>query len=244
ELPALADGDLATTSPTDSPASPAAAVVDFGGSYRVGRIAWWPSTDWEHTHTLAVSWSADGAVWERIGALPARATRRRGFVAGERPFSRARNGWLELRPDPRAVRYLRFEPLDPEVTGDWGIAELAVYEDVGGRGPAAFDTPALAEALHARGVTRLLADAAGWARAARLPGGRVETLVANGVLDSHGRTGPPSRLAAPVRLRAGDALLVPEEDAGELRARLEGAGVTFRAEPAGGAVLFHALAPV
>src|SRR5262249_18287039 len=146
-----------------------------------------PSTDWEHTHTLAVSWSADGNIWERLGALPPRATRRPAFVAGARPLFRARNGGLELRPAPQMVRYLRFEPLDPGVTGDWGIAELAVDEDVGERAPAALDTPALAEMLRARGVSRLLADAAVSARIARLTGGQVETLVANGVLDSHGR---------------------------------------------------------
>jgi hypothetical protein len=245
--PALADGDLATASPPGA-AGAMPLVVDLGALHAVARIVWWPPTDWEQTYTLAVARSPDGERWEAVGALPSAATRRPAFVAGGRPLFRPRDGWLELRPAPRPTRYLRFTPLDPGVTGGWGVAELAVYEasETASPSPPAADPDpgALGRRLRALGVTRLLADPATSARVALASGDGPEVLVANGVLDSHGRAGPPAWLGAPVRLRAGDALLVPAEDAPELRRRLEAGGVTFREEGAGAARLLHGLAPV
>lgn len=243
--PAVADGDLATAWPAEVPAGRVAAetVVDLGAAYAVGRLVWWPSTAWEETPPLALAVSADGVRWEPLGEVP---TRRPAFVAGGRPFFRPRNGWLEVRLPPRRVRYLRFARTEAEPGAAWGMAELYVYED-GGPLPDSDTGPdgrALAAILGPRGVTRLLADPALSARVARATGGAIGTLTANAFLDSHGRYLPLARLAEPVRLRETDGLLVPHEDAEDLRARLLSERIEFHEDPVAQYRLFYGLAPV
>jgi hypothetical protein len=244
--PGLADGDLATASPPGEPTpGPRPVVVDLGAAYAVARVTWWPSTEWEHSIAVTVSRSADGVAWELLGALPSSSPARRPtFVAGGRLSFRPRNGWLEVRTEPRPVRYLRFAPADPTAEGSWGIAELRVYEDLGRRQGAPPDPAALASWLRDRGFPRLLADVATSARVAGAARSAVRTRVANGAQDSHGGVGPPARLWDPVDLRATDGLLVPGEDAGELRERLAGDGLRFREERMGDAVLLYDLAPL
>jgi hypothetical protein len=243
---ALADGDLATTSPPETPAgSHGEVVVDLGAPRAVARVTWWPSTDWEQSLALTVSRSADGAAWEPLGVLPSPTWNRRPtFVIEGRPFFRPRNGWLELRAEPRSTRFLRFAPVDPTAKTGWAIAELYVYEDGGPRTTGEAEPEALAAGLRARGLARLYADPATSARLAHASAGAIRTLVANGVLDSHGRADPPARLAARVELGARDGLLVPAEDAPDLRQRLRAAGMRFDEEHAGGAVLLYGLGPL
>jgi len=244
---AVADGDLATGWPADTSLWPGRAdlVVDLGTPYSVGRIVWWPSTVWEETLALVVAGSLDGVQWEAIRVPPNLTRERRpAFVAGGRPFFRPRNGWLELRPEPHRVRYLRFAPADPNAGEAWGIAELYVYEDGGSGSSEDPDSGTLTAVLRARGLTRLLADPAISARVAWATRGAIGTLPSNAFLDSHGRYLPPARLADGVRLRSTDGLLVPVEDAEDLRVRLGAAGVRFGEEPLEHHVLFHGLSPL
>lgn len=244
-LPAVADGDLATAWPPESGPGQTAMVLDLGASYSLGRVIWWPATDLAHSLPLAMSVSSDGTRWTPIGVLPTRdRDRRPAFVAGGRPFFRPRNGWLEVRLDPRPARYLRFAPADPAAKGPWGIAEVYAYEDAGPGPDPRLDSEGLVTRLRAHGVTRLLADPAVSAGVARATQGAIRTLTANGFLDSHGRDTPPARLAQAVRIQPTDGLLVPQEDAGDLRTRLATARVEFREEPIGEHVLFRGLSPV
>jgi 4-amino-4-deoxy-L-arabinose transferase-like glycosyltransferase len=243
--PGLADGDLATASPRTAAAGREPVVVDLGGAYAVARVTWWPSAEWEHSLALLVSRSADGVGWERLGVLPsASPARRPTFAVGPRPFFRPRNGWLELRTEPRPVRYLRFAPVDPAAEGAWGVAELRVYEDLGPRQGAPADPTALASWLRDRGLSRLLADPATSAQVSTATRGAIRTRIANGVQNSHGAVGAPARLWDPVDLRETDGLLVPGEDAGELRERLAGEGLRFREERMGDGVLLYDLDPL
>jgi hypothetical protein len=240
--PEVADGDLASAWPSKAgaPITPSETIVDLGALYAVGRVVWWPSTLWEHTHSHAVATSVDGVAWQPVGVQPDLA-RRPGFVAGGRPSFRPRNGWLEVRPPARPTRYLRFAPVDPEVRGGWAIAELHVYEATAGDPGPRPDTAALVTALRERGLRRLLADpavSAGVARAAP----DIKTRIANGMLDSHGAALPPAGLTAFVRVWPSDGLLVATEDVAELRRRLGAQGFAYTAEPLAGQVLFHSLA--
>lgn len=244
---AVADGDLETAWPAASTTAQARTetIVDLGAARQVGRVIWWPSTETTHTPPLAVSRSLDGIKWDPIGVLPTKDQQRRpAFVAGGRPFFRPRNGWLELRPHPRPTRYLRFAPADPVTREPWGIAEVYAYEDAGPRPVASFDSATLVALLEQRGVKRLLADPAVSARIARATRGAVRTLTANGFLDSHGLDRPLARLAVPVRIGPTDGLLVPVEDAEDLRTRLSQRRVEFREVAVGDYVLFHGLSPV
>jgi hypothetical protein len=145
---------------------------------------------------------------------------------------------------PRPVRYLRFAPLDPAVEGGWGVAELRVYEHLGARQDTPVDPAVLVAWLHDRGLRRLLADATTSARVAGAARGAIRTRIANGVQDSHGGVGAPARLWAPVELRPTDGLLVPAEDAAELRERLAGDGLRFREGRMGDGVLLYDLSPL
>jgi hypothetical protein len=166
-------------------------------------------------------------------------------VAGARPFFRPRNGWLEVRRPARSLQFLRFTLADPSSDDDWGVSEILVYEDVGGR-PGADrppDTAAVLEALKRAGLSRLLADVGVSARVARASGGEVRTLPANGVLDANGWA-PPAWLARDISLRGTDGLLVGPDDAEDVRRRLAGEGLRFRETPVGDHQLFSGLAPL
>jgi hypothetical protein len=241
-VPSLADGDLATVAPGEDGGGEL--VVDLGADHAVARVVWWPPTEREHTHTVVVAGSRDGRAWTPLGELPSTRARRPAFVAGGRPVFRPRHGWLELRPAAAPLRYLRIAPADPEVRTGWGVAELAVYEETGGRGAADPDVGGLTARLQALGVRRLLADPVISARVALASAGTIAVLPANGVLDNHGRGHPPARLGAPVRLKPGDALLVPGEEAEAVQARLRAEAVAFREERIGEWLLVHGLAPV
>lgn len=216
--------------------------MDLGAVHVVGRLVWWPTTVSEETPPVTVATSADGLGWEAVGTL---ASRRPAFVAGGRPSFRPRNGWLEVRFAPRRLRYLRLARLSGEAPTPWGVAELYLYEDAGGR-PAdvGLEGPAVAAALEARGLRRLLADPVISARVARATRGGIRTLFANGFVDSHGRYLPLARLAERIRLRPGDGALVPEEEMEDLRARLGAEGLGFREEPLGDHRLVYAFDPV
>jgi 4-amino-4-deoxy-L-arabinose transferase-like glycosyltransferase len=220
-------------------------VVDLGRRYRVARVVFWPSVPTTDVFPLRLSGSVDGGGWEPLGVVPAVA-RLPAFVASGRPVFRPRNGWLELVLTPRRLRYLRLEPAEPVGEAPWGVAELQVYQETGEApaSPMAVNgVHGLVARLRARGVDRLLADPVVSARVARAMQGAVATLVANGVVDNHGAA-PPAWLTHPVRLRAHDGLLVPAEDAPELRERLEAVGMQFLAEPLGAHTLFRVLAPL
>jgi hypothetical protein len=92
-------------------------------------------------------------------------------------------------------------------------------------------------------VTRLLADPVVSAQVALATRGAVATVPANGVLNSHGYS-PPTHLYARLRLHETDAALVAAEDAGELRERLEAAGLPVTAAPMGPYVLFQPAGPL
>ena len=243
---AVADGDLVTAWPAVGYArgSADALVVDLGRRYDVARVVFWPSVPTTNVFALRLSGREDGGPWESLGVTPA-ISRQPAFVASGRPVFRPRNGWLEVVVTPRRLRYLRLEPAEPVGEAPWGITELRVYEETAE--PPAAPTrvdgrDGLAARLRAQGVSRLLADPVASARVARATQGAVRTLIANGVVDNHGAA-PPAWLARPVRLRARDGLLVPVEDAPELRERLEAAGVELSAEPLGTHVLFRILRP-
>jgi hypothetical protein len=242
-VPPLADGDLATAAPGDGGAGDV--VVDLGAEHAVGRVVWWPPTEREHTHSVAVAGSRDGRAWTPLGEQPSFThARRAAYVAGGRPVFRPRQGWLELRVAAAPVRYLRFAPADPRVRRGWGVTELAVYEETGEPGAAEPDARGVTARLKALDVRRLLADPVVSARVARASAGTIAVLPANGVLDNHGRARPPARLGAPVHLQPGDGLLVPGEEGEPLVARLRAESVAFREERIGDWLLVHGLAPV
>ena len=244
---AVADGNLVTAWPSAGLArgSADALEVDLGGHYDVARIIFWPSVPTTDVFPLRLSGRESGGRWEPLGVTPT-VSRQPAFVASGRPVFRPRNGWLEVSVAPRRFRHLRLEPAEPVGEAPWGIAELRVYEEtaempvtttrVGGE-------DGLVARLRAHGVRRLLADPVASARVARATRGAVATLVANGVVDNHGAA-PPAWLARPVRFRAHDALLVPVEDAPELRERLEAASVELLAEPIGDHALLRILKPL
>lgn len=240
----VADGDLGTAWPAGA-AGADEVVVDLGRLHAVGRVVWWPSPEPPRGPPLALSVSEDGTTWNRVGVQPSpEAERRPAFVVGGRPVFRLGNSWLEARFAPRRVRFIRFAPAEPLTAGRWGVAELYVYEDVG---PGREDDPgtdALVALLRSRGVGRLLADPVTSARVAQATGGTLRTLPVQFVADSLGRPTPAARLTRPVALRATDGLLVPVEDAEDLRTRLSQRGVEFREVAAGDYVLFHGLSPV
>ncbi len=243
---AVADGDLVTAWPAGGYArgSADALVVDLGRRYDVARVVFWPSVPTANVFALRLSGREDGGPWESLGVTPA-ISRQPAFVASGRPVFRPRNGWLEVVVTPRRLRYLRLEPAEPVGEAPWGITELRAYEEIAEppAAPARVDGgDGLAARLRAQGVNRLLADPVASARVARATQGAVTTLIANGVVDNHGAA-PPAWLARPIRLRARDGLLVPVEDAPELRERLEAAGVELSAEPLGTHVLFRILRP-
>ena len=244
---AVADGDLATawTRPAPPTGSADGLVVDLGRRQQVARVIFWPSMVTWRVLPLRLSGSDDGTRWESLGEVPA-VPRRPAFTASGRPVFRPRNGWFEVAMTPRPLRYLRLDPAQPARGALWGVTELQVYEEAGEppAGPGAMaGMDALLARLRAHGIDRLLADPVISARVARASGGRVATLVANGVVDNHGAA-PPAWLAQPVRLRARDALLVPAEEASALRGRLEGAGADVLTEPLGSHVLVRVLAPL
>jgi len=234
---ALADGDYGTAWPPAAAPTAEAVVVDLGATQPVGRLVWWPASESATTRPLAVSVSADGLTWQPAGVQPD-AMGRPGYVAAGRPLFRPRNGWLELRFPARPTRFVRFAPADAESAGWWGIAELYAYAEGAGPPGGPPDAGRLVDRLRTHGVTRLLADPVISARVAGLTGGAIRTRTANGARDSHGDA-PPARLADWVGLRVSDALLVPAEDADDLRTRLRSDGLGFAAEPLDGYVLFH-----
>ena len=240
---AVADGDLATAWPPPQPDEPRdAVVVDLGRSYEVARLIFWPSVRTSDVFPLRLSGSADGTRWDTLGTVP-RIPRQPAFAASGRPVFRPRNGWLELVVSPRRLRYVRVEPDEPVGNAPWGVAELQIYQIEDSVPPAPLRVEALVEWLAEHEIERLLADPVASARVDRATGSAVSTLVANGVVDNHGAA-PPDWLARPLRLRAGDALLVPLEDAPELRERLEAARTRFLAEPLGGQALIRIVAPL
>lgn len=243
--PAVADGDLATAWPAEPPWDDPGRdlILDLGETRVLRRLVLWPAVETAALFPIRLSASRDAIRWDALGAVPAR-EREPGFVAGNRPVFRPRNGWLELAVDGRPVRYLRLSrPVDQPAGWRWGVTELYAYEDAGGPPPRAVDTDRLVERLRARGVRRLLADPVHSARVARATGGAIETLPANGVIDNHG-TAPAMWLAAPVQVRPGDGLLVPREDAPDLRERLAAVGATAVDEPIEDLVLVRLLAPL
>jgi hypothetical protein len=245
---AVADGDLATAWRPPSgqrSGSVDALVVDLGRRHAVARVIFWPSIPTTRVFPLRLSGSEDGVRWEPLGVVPP-VPRRPAYTASGRPAFRPRNGWFEVAMPPRPLRYLRLEPAGPVRGAPWGITELQVYEegDEASAGPGVTTgIDSLLTRLRAHGIERLLADPVVSARVALATAGRVETLVANGVLDNHGAA-PPPWLARSVRLRARDALLVPIEEVPELRERLNRAGAELLAEPLESHVLVRVLAPL
>lgn len=239
----VADGDLGTAWPPPPPDGPRdAVVVDLGRPHEVARLIFWPSLPSADVFPLTLSASVDGLRWERLGTVPT-LPRQPGFVASGRPVFRPRNGWLELAVSPRPLRYVRIEPEEPAGGAPWGVSELHVYEPGSAEPPPTVSTEALLGWLRGHDVQRLLADPVLSARVDRATGGAVTTLLANGVLDNHGEA-PPGWLARPLRLRAGDALLVPIEDAPELRDRLEAAHTEFLADTLAGHALVRVVGPL
>jgi hypothetical protein len=241
--PAAADGDLGTVWPeqrlAQSKADPL--VLDLGAPRSVARLVLWPTALTDLIVPLEVAASLDAIAWDRLGVTPAEVAQPI-FIAARRPLFRPRNGWLELVTAPRPARYLRIRPAEPGSIGVGMVGELFVYEAVDQPVQEGPDLDALLRVVRARGVTRLLADPVVSARVALVTKGAVATLPANGVLNSHGFS-PPTHLFARLRLRETDAALVAAEDAGELLARFEAAGVPATSEPIGSAVLFQLAGP-
>ena len=239
---AVVDGHLATAWPpvrASGPLDPL--VVDLGREVTFTRVVFWPSLPTSDVFPLRVSGSADGTRWETLGVVPAVA-RWPTFAAAGRPVFRPRNGWLEVAMTPRPRRYLRVEPSDSVGSAPWGVSELQIYEPAPGT-PAPVDTDRLVARLRALDLDRILADPVTSARVARATQGAVSTLVANGVVDNHGAA-PPQWLAAPIRVGARDGLLVPGEEAPELRQRLESVGARYEVETLGDHALVRILAPL
>ena len=243
-LPAAADGDLGTVWPARrlDTGEAGALVLDLGSARAVARVVLWPTVVTDLIVPLEIAGSLDAATWERLGVAPERVGRP-AFVASERPLVRPRNGWLEVATPPRRVRYLRVRPVAPGPVGAGMVGELFAYEALDGPARGGLDLDALLPVLRARGVARLLADPVVSARVAQATEGGVATLPANGVLNSYGYA-PPLQLFARLRLRETDAALVAAEDAGELRERLDSAGVAFASEPIGSHVLFQPVGPL
>lgn len=241
---AVSDGDLGTAWPRMRLPSATGAdlLVDLGAPRSVARVVLWPTSRSDELVPLEIAGSVDAIRWERLGVAPVE-TSRAAFVAQGRPLFRPRNGWVELAVAPRAVRYVRVRPAAPGPVGAGRVAELVLYEALGPGVESPVDGAALARRLEERGVGRLLADPVVSARVALATGGAIVTVPANGLLNNHGLS-PPAYLHAPLRLHETDAALVAPEDAGELRARLESAGVRFVEEPVAGHVLVRVRAPV
>jgi hypothetical protein len=241
---AVSDGDLGTAWPLArlTSATGAELVVDLGESRSVARVVLWPAGRSDELVPLEIAGSLDATEWAPLGVAPVEPSRA-AFVAEGRPLFRPRNGWVELAVAARPVRYLRVRPPAADPVGAGRVAELVLYEAVGPDAGAPVDGAALARRLAERGVGRLLADPVVSARVALASGGAIATVPANGLLDSHGLS-PPSYLHAPLRLRETDAALVPAEDAAELRARLEAAGVRSEEESLGSYALVVVRGPV
>jgi hypothetical protein len=205
-------------------------------------VVFWPTALTDLIVPLEVAGSADAVTWERLGVAPEHVGRP-AFVAGDRVTFRPRNGWLELVIPPRSLRYLRIRPVAPGPVGVGMVGELFVYEALDGPASDGVELDSLLAALHARGVTRLLADPVVSARVTVRTKGAIETLPANGLLNNHGLS-PPMHLFARLRLRETDAALVSVEDAGELRDRFASTGLRFATEPLGSYVLFRPAGPV
>ncbi len=242
--PAAADGDLGTAWPARRlDASEAGALVlDLGAPRAVARVVFWPTALTDLIVPLEIEGSGDAVTWERLGVAPERVGRP-AFVVGDRPVFRSRNGWLELVTVPRFVRYLRVRPVARGPVGVGMVGELFVYEALDGPASDGVELDELLGVLRARGVARLLADPVISARVALATRREVATVPANGVLNNHGLS-PPVHLFARPRLRETDAALVAAEDAGELRERLDSAGVAFASEPVGTRVLFQLVGPL
>ena len=240
---AIADGDLATAWPQPQSEDPRdAVVVDLGRSYDVARLIFWPAVRTTDVFPLRLSGSADGTRWETLGTVP-RMPRQPAFAASGRPVFRPRNGWLELVVSPRRLRYVRVEPDEPVGNAPWGVTEHQIYQTEDSLPPAPLRVGALVEWLVEHEIERLLADPVASARVDRATGSAVSTLVANGVVDNHGAA-PPDWLARPLRLGAGDALLVPMEDELGRREGLEATRTRFLAEPRGGQALIRIVGPL
>jgi 4-amino-4-deoxy-L-arabinose transferase-like glycosyltransferase len=242
--PAAADGDLGTAWPERrlDASERGRLVLDLGLPRAVARVVFWPTALTDVLVPLEIAGSGDAVTWERLGVAPEHVGSP-AFVAGERVTFRPRNGWLELVVSPRSIRYLRIQPVAPGPVGVGMVGELFVYEALDGPASDGVDLDRLLAVLRARGVTRLLADPVVSARVALATRGAVETLPANSLLNNHGLS-PPMHLFARLRLRESDAALVPVEDAGELRERLDSAGVGFVSEPVGSGVLFQPVGPL
>ncbi len=238
----VADGDLGTVWPPPRPNGPRDVVVDLGRPHEVARLIFWPSLPSSEVFPLLLSASVDGTRWEPLGTVPT-LPRQPGFVASGRPVFRPRNGWLELVVSSRLLRYVRIEPEEPVGDAPWGISELHVYGPDSAGPPPPVSVEALLGWLRGHEIQRLLADPVVSARVDRATGGAVTTLIANGALDNHGEA-PPGWLARPLRLRAGDALLVPTEDVPELRDRLEAAHTQFLVDTIAGHAFVRVVAPL
>jgi hypothetical protein len=241
--PSVADGDLETSWPPPRPdGSRTAFVVDLGRPHSIARLVFWPSVATVDLFPLRISASADGLRWDSLGTIPAIA-RQPMFVASGRLAFRPRNGWLELALTPQPLRYVLVEPAEPVGNARWGVTEIEAYELANAAPPDPVDVDRLVERLLSLGIQRLLADPVASARVHLTTRGAIATLVANGVVDNHGAA-PPAWLAQPIRLRLGDALLVPVEDVPELRERLERSGTRYLAEPIGDHALIRILEPL
>ncbi len=242
--PAVADGDLGTAWPPRrlDRSEAGALVLDLGATRAIARLLIWPTALTELIVPLEVAGSLDAVTWEPLGIAPTEVGRP-AFVAEGRPLFRPRNGWLELATAPQPVRYLRVRPVEGGSIGVGMVGELRAYEAIEGPAPETPDIDAILHAVRTRGVRRLLGNPVVSARVALAAAGTVDTLPANRVLNSYGYA-PPVHLFARVRLRETDAALVAGEDAGELRERLESAGVRVTTEPVGTAVLIQPVGPV
>jgi hypothetical protein len=242
--PAVADGNLGTVWPARrlDRSDAGELVLDLGALRPVARLVLWPTALTDVIVPLEVAGSLDAVTWQRLGVTPARVAQPV-FAVGQRPLFRPRNGWLELVTAPQLVRYLRVRPVESGSIGVGMVGELYAYEALDQLPAEALDVDALVRVLHARGVTRLLADPVVSARIALATKGTVATVPASRALNSHGLA-PPTRLFASLRFRETDAALVPAEDAGELRERLEAAGVPVTSELIGPYVLFQPAGPL
>jgi hypothetical protein len=242
--PSVADGDLGTEWPARrlDRSEAGELVLDLGDRRVLARLVLWPTALTGLIVPLEISGSLDAITWERLGVAPDRVARP-AFIAEGRPVFRQRNGWLELATPPEPVRYLRVRPAEPGAIGAGMVGELHAYEALERPPAEAVDVGALVRVLRARGVTRLLADPVVSARVLLATKGAVATLPANGALNSHG-VSPPRRLYARLRFRETDAALVPAEDAGDLLARLESAGLPVTSEPIGPSVLVQPAGPL
>lgn len=242
--PVVADGDLGTVWPARrlDESEAGELVLDLGAPQAVARLVFWPSALTDVIVPLEVAGSLDALAWQPVGVTPALVAQP-AFVVGERPVFRPRNGWLELGMAPRPIRYLRVRPAEPDSIGVGMVGELYAYEAVDRPEETRLDLDALLRVVRARGVTRLLADPVVSARVDLATKGAIATVPANGVLNSHGVSPPPS-LFARLRLHESDAALVPAEDAGDVLERLAAAGLSVASEPIGRYVLVQPVGPL